>query len=66
MTIPRFKIGDVVCLWCRSEGAKEAELYVMTIMKMYLRKNSWFYDLEGEIYELEEVPEHRIMGKCIL
>lgn len=66
MTLPKYSIGDVVCFWAIRDESNKHELCVMTIRRMIQRDGFWYYDLEGEFYQMEDWPECNIIGKCIL
>lgn len=59
-TIPKFKIGEYACFYCRfAEDDEEDRLHMMRIVAMRF-SNGWKYDLEGSLYEVENMPEGRL------
>lgn len=64
--LPKYHIGDTVCFWARTDSSQSHELFVMTIRRLFQRHGLWYYDMEGDFYEIEGWAECNIIGKCTL
>ena len=65
MKIPKYNKCDNVYFSARISKDRHFDIFVMTITRVYADGNIWRYDMTGETYEIQGLPESRITNKCI-